>query len=109
MITRGKCRAVDYQICVQDRTGKAGTRIGNGAEGGTRTPTSYLTRPSNVRVYQFRHFGSSGKNVNRSAVPTSRDCGSPASVPVSYAAISSTVAATPASAPSKSAGLLEPL
>jgi hypothetical protein len=31
---------------------------GYGAEGGTRTPTSYLTRPSNVRVYQFRHFGS---------------------------------------------------
>src|SRR6266404_7812220 len=31
----------------------------DGAEGGTRTPTSYLTRPSNVRVYQFRHFGSS--------------------------------------------------
>jgi hypothetical protein len=31
-----------------------------GAEGGTRTPTSYLTRPSNVRVYQFRHFGSEG-------------------------------------------------
>ena len=30
---------------------------GGGAEGGTRTPTSYLTRPSNVRVYQFRHFG----------------------------------------------------
>ena len=29
----------------------------DGAEGGTRTPTSYLTRPSNVRVYQFRHFG----------------------------------------------------
>src|SRR5438093_1450427 len=29
----------------------------NGAEGGTRTPTSYLTRPSNVRVCQFRHFG----------------------------------------------------
>jgi hypothetical protein len=28
-----------------------------GAEGGTRTPTSYLTRPSNVRVCQFRHFG----------------------------------------------------
>ena len=27
------------------------------AEGGTRTPMSYLTRPSNVRVYQFRHFG----------------------------------------------------
>lgn len=32
--------------------------MGN-AEGGTRTPTSYLTRPSNVRVCQFRHFGSS--------------------------------------------------
>ena len=30
-----------------------------GAEGGTRTPTSYLTRPSNVRVCQFRHFGPS--------------------------------------------------
>src|SRR6266498_2354334 len=29
-----------------------------GAEGGTRSPTSYLTRPSNVRVCQFRHFGS---------------------------------------------------
>src|SRR5882672_374371 len=29
-----------------------------GAEGGTRTPTSCLTRPSNVRVCQFRHFGS---------------------------------------------------
>lgn len=35
--------------------------LGCGAEGGTRTPTSYLTRPSNVRVYQFRHFGISGK------------------------------------------------
>ena len=33
-----------------------------GAEGGTRTPTSCLTRPSNVRVYQFRHFGSFGKD-----------------------------------------------
>ena len=32
-----------------------------GAEGGTRTPTSYLTRPSNVRVYQFRHFGMFGQ------------------------------------------------
>ena len=38
-----------------------------GAEGGTRTPTSYLTRPSNVRVYQFRHFGSSGKDVKASS------------------------------------------
>jgi hypothetical protein len=29
----------------------------NGAEGGTRTRTGYPTRPSNVRVYQFHHFG----------------------------------------------------
>src|SRR5215831_19853563 len=28
-----------------------------GAEGGTRTPTGCPTRPSNVRVCQFRHFG----------------------------------------------------
>src|SRR5574341_2507530 len=34
-----------------------------GAEGGTRTPTGYPTRPSNVRVYQFRHFGSFRKDV----------------------------------------------
>jgi hypothetical protein len=34
-----------------------GLQIRDGAEGGTRTPTSYLTRPSNVRVCQFRHFG----------------------------------------------------
>ena len=33
-------------------------KLENGfAEGGTRTPTSCLTRPSNVRVCQFRHFG----------------------------------------------------
>ncbi len=32
-------------------------RKGLGAEGGTRTPTSFLTRPSIVRVCQFRHFG----------------------------------------------------
>jgi hypothetical protein len=37
--------------------------LGIGAEGGTRTPTSYLTRPSNVRVYQFRHFGKFGKDL----------------------------------------------
>src|SRR3954468_20658551 len=36
------------------------------AEGGTRTPTSCLTRPSNVRVYQFRHFRSeSDKQTNK--------------------------------------------
>src|ERR1041384_4917103 len=38
-----------------------------GAEGGTRTPTGYPTRPSNVRVYQFRHFGSFSKVVKESA------------------------------------------
>src|SRR5262249_15786818 len=32
-------------------------RAEGGAEGGTRTPTGYPTRPSNVRVCQFRHFG----------------------------------------------------
>ncbi len=29
----------------------------SGAEGGTRTRTGFPTRPSNVRVYQFHHFG----------------------------------------------------
>src|SRR6516225_10564343 len=29
----------------------------HGAEGATRTPTGCPTRPSNVRVCQFRHFG----------------------------------------------------
>ena len=29
----------------------------DGAEGGTRTPTGFPIRPSNVRVYQFHHFG----------------------------------------------------
>jgi hypothetical protein len=29
----------------------------NGAEGGTRTRMDFSTRPSNVRVYQFHHFG----------------------------------------------------
>src|SRR5438067_2253195 len=37
--------------------------LADGAEGGTRTPTSYLTRPSNVRVYQFRHFGTLGQDI----------------------------------------------
>ena len=30
------------------------------AEGGTRTPTGCPIRPSNVRVYQFHHFGICG-------------------------------------------------
>ena len=29
----------------------------HGAQGRTRTGTDYSTRPSNVRVYQFRHLG----------------------------------------------------
>src|SRR5262245_41722247 len=41
---------------VQDpRAAAGGKRFG--AEGGTRTPTGCPTRPSNVRVCQFRHFG----------------------------------------------------
>ena len=33
------------------------TNTPDDAEGETRTPTNRFTRPSNVRVYQFRHFG----------------------------------------------------
>jgi hypothetical protein len=40
---------------------------GNGAEGRTRTGTGCPTRPSNVRVYQFRHFGK--KNVQAASGP----------------------------------------
>ncbi len=29
----------------------------SGAEAGTRTRKGFPTRPSNVRVYQFHHFG----------------------------------------------------
>ena len=43
----------------------------SGAEGGTRTPTGCPTRPSNVRVCQFRHFGASEQKVCRRAVPLS--------------------------------------
>ena len=32
-----------------------------GAQGGTRTPTPYGTRPSNVCVYQFHHLSISNK------------------------------------------------
>ncbi len=32
-------------------------KVENGAEGGTRTRMDFSTRPSNVRVYQFHHFG----------------------------------------------------
>ena len=34
-----------------------GDQVKNGAEGGNRTPMGCPTRPSNVRVYQFHHFG----------------------------------------------------
>ena len=37
------------------------------AEGGTRTPTGCPIRPSNVRVYQFHHFGTSEKVIKRRA------------------------------------------
>ena len=33
------------------------TRQAYGAEAGTRTRIGCPTRPSNVRVYQFHHFG----------------------------------------------------
>ena len=37
-----------------------GKRHANGAEAGTRTRMGCPTRPSNVRVYQFHHFGMTG-------------------------------------------------
>ena len=48
-----------------------------GAEGGTRTPTSYLTRPSNVRVYQFRHFGLIRRDFKQPGVLRSRSIAIP--------------------------------
>ena len=35
----------------------------SGAQGGTRTPTDYSTRPSNVRGYQLRHLSDSKANA----------------------------------------------
>src|SRR5258705_1326427 len=54
-------------------SGSRGERIG--AEGGTRTPTGCPTRPSNVRVCQFRHFGEvRGRSIALSrATDNSRD------------------------------------
>src|SRR3989449_4830691 len=46
-------RSLAFQGCKADFRRKRGL----GAEGGTRTPTGCPTRPSNVRVCQFRHFG----------------------------------------------------
>src|SRR2546422_4364608 len=46
------------RACARRTSIKPGARVGkHGAEGGTRTPTGCPTRPSNVRVCQFRHFG----------------------------------------------------
>src|SRR5881397_1133977 len=46
------------RACARRKSIKPGARVGkHGAEGGTRTPTGCPTRPSNVRVCQFRHFG----------------------------------------------------
>src|SRR2546429_9752962 len=46
------------RACARRKSIKPGARLGkHGAEGGTRTPTGCPTRPSNVRVCQFRHFG----------------------------------------------------
>jgi hypothetical protein len=39
----------------------------DGAEGGTRTRMGCPTRPSNVRVYQFHHFGAA-EAFNRSRI-----------------------------------------
>src|SRR5712691_3176175 len=43
-----------------------------GAEGGTRTPTGCPTRPSNVRVCQFRHFGRDGTRAKYTSASASR-------------------------------------
>src|SRR2546427_6777944 len=49
---------VGEAACARRKSIKPGARVGkHGAEGGTRTPTGCPTRPSTVRVCQFRHFG----------------------------------------------------
>ena len=51
-------REIDYKLPASP----AGSSVPqNGAEGGTRTPMGCPTRPSNVRVYQFHHFGTCEK------------------------------------------------
>ena len=63
---RPDCRAVGlsrrWEAAVDAAGGSGGWigREGNGAEGRTRTGMGCPTRPSTVRVYQFRHFGASG-------------------------------------------------
>src|SRR5512135_17953 len=50
---------VVHRMLREKRMDCRGTCFGgkDGAEGGTRTPMGCPTRPSNVRVYQFHHFG----------------------------------------------------
>ncbi len=45
-------------------------KLGN-AEGGTRTPTGCPIRPSNVRVYQFHHFGIGKRKIIKLAFTSS--------------------------------------
>ena len=61
---RGSCRRALVLRHASDPSNRAVRSEGmdcqkNGAEGRTRTGTGRPTRPSSVRVYQFRHFGSS--------------------------------------------------
>jgi hypothetical protein len=49
----------------QSSNNKKARRFGEllvGAQGRTRTGTDFSTRPSNVRVYQFRHLGKRDHN-----------------------------------------------
>ena len=46
----------------------------NGAEGGTRTRMDLSTRPSNVRVYQFHHFGTEEYYYNNDYVFNTARC-----------------------------------
>ena len=52
----------DVTINKKTRVSASLIRFQNGAQGRTRTGTGFPTRPSNVRVYQFRHLGSGAKN-----------------------------------------------
>ena len=54
---RRKAGDVLLPLTARPRDDLCGSGQGNGAEGGTRTPMGRPTRPSNVRVYQFHHFG----------------------------------------------------
>ena len=60
-----------FMLYVLGHKDEAGISLAGGAEGGTRTPTGCPTRPSNVRVCQFRHFGASEQKVCRRPVSLS--------------------------------------